>query len=293
MSNEIVVIEPEIRLGSLSVMHPSDMIGRASEIATALAKVVKDRKLSRNISGREYVYVEGWATMGAMIGVLPREVQDATQELENGDFIAAVELIRVNDGAVVGFGSAIVGYDENTWKSRPRYAKRSMAITRATGKAYRLGFSWIMALAGYAPTPAEEMDGMDERYQPNMTPSPANEIKVVKPPAPAPVETGDPAQVQPQVDAWEATKQAKGEQPVQSEQEAPVDPITTIEQAEAEISDTEHIPYGMIATEALVNRANSLAAVKNRDNGQIRKLGALRIIIKARRNGRPVMSGHA
>ena len=32
-----------------------------------------------------------------------------------------------------------------------------MAQTRATGKACRLAFSWIMALAGYEPTPAEEM----------------------------------------------------------------------------------------------------------------------------------------
>ena len=150
----------EIRLGSLAVARPSDMIVRASEVATALAQVVKDRKLSRNISGREYVYVEGWATMGAMIGILPREV--GVIEHDNGDFEATVELIRVNDGAVVGQGSAIVGYDEPTWKARPRYAKRSMSITRATGKAYRLGFSWIMALAGYAPTPAEEMDGITD-----------------------------------------------------------------------------------------------------------------------------------
>ncbi len=32
-----------------------------------------------------------------------------------------------------------------------------MAITRATGKACRLAFSWIMTLAGYDPTPAEEL----------------------------------------------------------------------------------------------------------------------------------------
>lgn len=163
----VTVPETEIRLGSLAVSRPADMIVRASEIATVLANVVKDRKLSRNISGREYVYVEGWATMGAMIGILPREV--GVIEHDNGDFEATVELIRVSDGAIVGQGSAIVGYEEQTWAKRPRYAKRSMAITRATGKAYRLGFSWIMALAGYAPTPAEEMDGIvdaDVRHAP-------------------------------------------------------------------------------------------------------------------------------
>jgi hypothetical protein len=47
--------------------------------------------------------------------------------------------------------------DERTWSQRDAYARRSMAITRATGKAFRLGFSWIMTLAGYEPTPWEEM----------------------------------------------------------------------------------------------------------------------------------------
>jgi len=32
-----------------------------------------------------------------------------------------------------------------------------MAITRATGKAFRLAFSWIVVLAGYEATPAEEI----------------------------------------------------------------------------------------------------------------------------------------
>ena len=47
-------------------------------------------------------------------------------------------------------------------------ARRSMAQTRATGKACRLAFSWIMALAGYEPTPAEELP--DTRQQPDDDP---------------------------------------------------------------------------------------------------------------------------
>lgn len=43
--------------------------------------------------------------------------------------------------------------------NRPRFARRSMALTRATGKACRLALSWIMALAGYQSCPAEEMEG--------------------------------------------------------------------------------------------------------------------------------------
>jgi len=72
-------------------------------------------------------------------------------------------LIRSSDGKLIGRASALCGMDEKdrygkpTWATRPEYARRSMAVTRATGKAFRLGFSWIMTLAGYAPTPAEEI----------------------------------------------------------------------------------------------------------------------------------------
>lgn len=38
-----------------------------------------------------------------------------------------------------------------------------MAITRATGKVCRNAFAWVMALAGYETTPAEEMDGVESR----------------------------------------------------------------------------------------------------------------------------------
>ena len=74
-----------------------------------------------------------------------------------------MELVRISDGMVIGKASALVGMDEKdrngqlTWGNRNEYARKSMAITRATGKAYRLGFSWIMTLAGYEATPAEEI----------------------------------------------------------------------------------------------------------------------------------------
>jgi len=156
--NELIVIDNSVRLGSITVATPQDVIDQASKIAKQLANIIKDRKLYSTISGKNFVRVEGWTTMGAMLGILPREV--AVTETENGDFLADVELIRASDGMIVGRASAIVGSDEKTWAGRPRYARRSMSVTRATGKAYRLGWSWIITLAGFEPTPAEEMDGV-------------------------------------------------------------------------------------------------------------------------------------
>src|SRR6185369_10855109 len=71
---------------------------------------------------------------------------------------ATVELIRLSDGMVIGRGSALCGSKgDRPWDSRPEPARRSMAVTRATSRAFRQQYSWIMALAGYEPTPADEM----------------------------------------------------------------------------------------------------------------------------------------
>jgi hypothetical protein len=164
----VPVSEFENRLGIIVARTPHDVIVQATAIAKELAEIVKKNHLSSNIQGRDFVKVEGWSTMGAMLGVLPREMMGAYHEFEDGSCETTVELIRISDGAIIGRGSALVGMDEKdrngklTWGNRARYARRSMSVTRATGKAYRLGFSWIMALAGYEPTPAEEMGDVTE-----------------------------------------------------------------------------------------------------------------------------------
>jgi len=166
MTDQIVdqiVKKNEIQLGTMAVATPSELIASATAIAKELSNIVNDRKLYTNISGKKYVRVEGWSTMGAMLGVLPRE--KSIVEHDNGDFEATVELIRASDGCIIGQGSAIVGSDEQSWSTRPRYARRSMALTRATGKAFRLGFSWIMSLAGYEVTPAEEIEALEGEFR--------------------------------------------------------------------------------------------------------------------------------
>ena len=153
-----LAVPNQVQLGTIQ-MRPEEVIERASQIATQLAKIIKDRQLSTRIRDKDHVRVEGWTTLGAVLGVIPRERQ--TVRTEQG-FESYVELIRTSDGVVIGGASAICSWAEQRWSKADDYAVRSMAITRATGKAYRLGFSWIMVLAGYSPTPAEEMDQVIE-----------------------------------------------------------------------------------------------------------------------------------
>lgn len=155
------VVAAQVSLGTLHAETPQGLIAGAAEMAGTLADLIRTRGLSTSIKGREYVQVEGWTTLGVMLGVTAREVE--TRE-SHGIYTAVVELVRMSDGAVVSRASAECG-EEAPWCNRPRYARRSMAQTRATGKACRLAFSWIMKLAGYEVTPAEEMPA-DEAEQP-------------------------------------------------------------------------------------------------------------------------------
>ena len=148
-----IVQQATVSLGTLQAASAVALVQGAREMAGALADVIERQHLATVIQGRKHVNVEGWTTLAVMLGVVAREVQTVETE---GIYTAVVELVRMSDGACISRASAECG-DEPPWNKRPRYARRSMAQTRATGKACRLAFSWIMALAGYEPTPAEEM----------------------------------------------------------------------------------------------------------------------------------------
>ena len=152
---------PVVQLGTLQATTGAGLLEAAASLATPLKALIDSRHLSSTISGRSYVRCEGWTAMAAMLGITPHEVSVSEAD---GIYTAIVELRRLTDGAVIGRASAECGapdeldrHGKPLWAARPRYARRSMALTRATSKACRLAFSWIIVLAGYEATPAEEM----------------------------------------------------------------------------------------------------------------------------------------
>jgi len=186
-TTEIVQV-PEAPLAT-GPQLPAAVIEQATVEAQALAKVIQDQKLyavtGRNRDGSEkrHVQVEGWQTLGAMRGVfavtewsrrtddfVPRIVTSEWQtgangkrfkdvtvvQLGQGGFEARVQLINAA-GVMVGAAEAECTWEEESWRDRPANALRSMAQTRAIGKAYRGVFAFVMALAGYEVTPAAEM----------------------------------------------------------------------------------------------------------------------------------------
>ena len=160
-----------VSLGVLQCTNPAALMAGASEMAGELARMIEAQRLWDPINGKKYVKVEGWTTLAVMMGVVPREVSTTEND---GIYTAVVELVRMSDSACISRASAECGasdeldrYGKPVWSSRPRYARRSMAQTRATGKACRLAFSWVMSLAGYEVTPAEEMTHVHDPIVPD------------------------------------------------------------------------------------------------------------------------------
>lgn len=143
----------ELALQKVSINSPQAL----AKFATVLKKFIVDRNLYVTIKGKNYVQVEGWEFAGASIGVFP--LVKETENLSAGNelkFRARVELVVLASGKVMGAGEAICSNKEHGKGSYDEYAIFSMAQTRAIGKAYRNAFAWLMKMAGYEPTPAEE-----------------------------------------------------------------------------------------------------------------------------------------
>jgi len=140
---------------------PAESVERMTAVANALKEILTKQGLTARISNKEHVLVEGWTTLGALVGVTPVPVW--TRPLE-GDapghkafgYEARVEA-RTLDGRVVGAAESMCTRDENRWRNADDYAIRSMAQTRATSKALRGPLGFIVTLAGFESTPAEEM----------------------------------------------------------------------------------------------------------------------------------------
>lgn len=155
-TTEIVPIEmPTAPATLFGTNEPTAIVRSATAQAQALADVVRDRKLYSNIQGREYVRVEGWTLLGTMLGVFP--VCEWTRPLEGGQGWEARVEAKTLDGRTVGAAEAQCSREERNWEDRDEYALRSMAQTRATAKALRIPLGFVMSLAGYETTPAEEM----------------------------------------------------------------------------------------------------------------------------------------
>ena len=172
--NEVAVIDQPETLPDYAILNPeipmSVKVGVATNVANTLAPVVRDqglvvKGLNRQNKDAEYVMVEGWEVLGTCLGVAP--VTTTIAEIKNSKgrivgYRARATLYQnpiVKNDEIVG-GTMIARAEAQANRDgfqKDLFSIESMAQTRALGKAYRMGLGWIMKLAGFEGTFAEDM----------------------------------------------------------------------------------------------------------------------------------------
>lgn len=142
----------------------SRLIEKAKDIAMLAKKMIDRGNMAVDIAGNKYINVEGWSSLGILLGVFPRI--DSVQKIPTDDgsiaFLAIVSLYS-KSGTLITTATAMCSNKEQKRRGAEEYVIHSMAQTRATGRAFRQAFGWIMTYENFSTTPAEEMDGVMQK----------------------------------------------------------------------------------------------------------------------------------
>ncbi len=168
------------------ILSPDEVVANATAQAKLLMNIVEQTKCFQVISGKKYLQVEAWETIGAFNRV-HAATESITPIFRDGvtvGYDAKVNLVNA-DGVTVGTAIMPCYFTENACKGKEGDAKdkacKSAAQTFATSKAYRMNYSYVAILAGYEPLPADELtDDMakDDKPEPNIKEHYCTEHKV-------------------------------------------------------------------------------------------------------------------
>ena len=161
--------------------HPDTVLAEASLVAKSVDRLVRSRAdLVQVIGGRKHPKFELLQIVASMFRISAR-VRETRYISESGleGWEAIAEAVHVPSGQVVSTAEGMCTTDEPDWAVRPKYEwrggkrekvgevpvtshqRRSMAQTRACSKALRLALGWVLGLAGYEATAAEELPEED------------------------------------------------------------------------------------------------------------------------------------
>jgi hypothetical protein len=192
----------------IMVRKPKEVLAEAVMAAEALAEVIKKKVKPVIFNGEQYLEFEDWQTCAKFYNLSVRVIW--TRPIEIGGaigFEAGAEVVNNLTGMIVSAAEAMCLNDEDKWSKRTKYEwvngkrekvgeiavplfqLRSMAQTRACAKAFRNVLAWVVVLAGFKATPAEEMTGMEFQQSPKADVKPA---PVKDKPAENPATTSQP-----------------------------------------------------------------------------------------------------
>ncbi len=143
--------------------EPAEILAEAQKAAEALKQIISHKTKPILFNGEQYLEFEDWQTLGEFYGITAKGVD--TRFVEFGSvkgFEARAVAVRVSDGQELSGAEAMCLNDERNWTHKPLYQLKSMAQTRACAKALRNLLAWVVVLAGFKPTPAEEIVGVEQ-----------------------------------------------------------------------------------------------------------------------------------
>lgn len=155
MSNEIVAIDQPTDL--IISRPPEVVLEEAGQAAKALKDVVSKKSKPVIFNGEQYLEFEDLQTLGRFYGITAKITRTGFLECGEAKGFEATAVAVKADGTEISAAEAMCLNDEPNWKAKPLFQLRSMAQTRACAKALRNVLAWVVVLAGYKPTPAEEM----------------------------------------------------------------------------------------------------------------------------------------
>lgn len=150
---------------------PDEIMVDASEAAKALERVISSNKRKLvEFNGKRFLEFPHWQTIGRFFHttIATDEAEYVTFQIQGSGeavrgFKATAKVIDEKTGAVVGNAEAYCMTDEPNWKHKPLFQLASMAQTRAASKALSNKYRYVAILAGYEPTPGEEVDMATEK----------------------------------------------------------------------------------------------------------------------------------
>ncbi len=137
---------------------PEVVLQEAHKAAAALQKVINGKARKVILNGEQYLEFEDWMTLSRFYGVSVKV--EWSKPVEFGDvrgFEARAVAFNTGTGQELSAADSMCLSDENNWRNKPLFMLRSMSETRACAKALRQVLAWVVVLAGFKPTPAEEV----------------------------------------------------------------------------------------------------------------------------------------
>jgi hypothetical protein len=148
----------------VALRDPKEILREAGERAQALASMVEETKSYTKIGDGKHLRVEAWITIGQFYGCSAR-ITNVEEIVISGilGFKAHAKVTHDASGMVLSEAESLCMQDEANWDEKPLHQLMSMAQTRAISKALATKFRWVAVLGKFAPTPAEEMVGDEDR----------------------------------------------------------------------------------------------------------------------------------